>query len=68
MTKRLTRFFGLIASALVALAGSSCTAMPAAAKTPSEKADALLTGLIQSNDPGFAVLVAQIVYAQGLGE
>jgi len=70
MTTRLTRFFGLIASALVALAGSSCTAMPAAAKTPSEKADALLTGLIQSNDPGFAVLVAQdgkIIFEKGYG-
>lgn len=30
-----------------------------AAETPSEKADALLAGLIQTNDPGFAVLVAQ---------
>jgi CubicO group peptidase (beta-lactamase class C family) len=30
-----------------------------AAETPSEKADALLAGLIQTNDPGLAVLVAQ---------
>jgi CubicO group peptidase (beta-lactamase class C family) len=30
-----------------------------AAETPSEKADALLAGLIETNDPGLAVLVAQ---------
>jgi hypothetical protein len=30
-----------------------------AAETPAEKADAWLAGLIQTNDPGFAVLVAQ---------
>jgi hypothetical protein len=30
-----------------------------AAETPSEKADALLAGLIKTNDPGLAVLVAQ---------
>jgi len=67
---RLTRFCGLIASALIALAGSSCTAIPAAPSTPSEKADALLAGLIQANDPGFAVLVAQdgkIIFEKGYG-
>ena len=54
----------------MALAGSSCTAMPAAAKTPSEKADVLLSGLIQANEPGFAVLVAQdgkILFEKGYG-
>lgn len=34
-------------------------ALPAAAETPSQKADALLSGLIETNDPGLAVLVAQ---------
>src|ERR1700749_2149094 len=41
-----------------------------AAETPSEKADALLDGLIQTNDPGMAVLVAQdgkILFEKGYG-
>jgi len=41
-----------------------------AAETPSEKADALLSGLIQTNDPGLAVLVAQdgkILFEKGYG-
>jgi CubicO group peptidase (beta-lactamase class C family) len=41
-----------------------------AAETPSDKADALLSGLIQTNDPGFAVLVAQdgkILFEKGYG-
>ena len=40
------------------------------AKTPSEKADALLAGLIETNDPGLAVLVAQdgkILFEKGYG-
>ena len=41
-----------------------------AAETPSEKADALLDGLIETNDPGLAVLVAQngkILFEKGYG-
>jgi CubicO group peptidase (beta-lactamase class C family) len=41
-----------------------------AAETPSEQADALLGGLIQTNDPGMAVLVAQdgkILFEKGYG-
>jgi len=41
-----------------------------AAETPAGKADALLAGLIQTNDPGFAVLVAQngkILFEKGCG-
>jgi CubicO group peptidase (beta-lactamase class C family) len=50
--------------ALVALpAASGCDSSPLGrdlrAETPSEKADALLSGLIHTNDPGLAVLVAQ---------
>ena len=44
--------------------------MPTAAETPSEKADALLDGLIKTNDPGLAVLVAQngkILFEKGYG-
>jgi CubicO group peptidase (beta-lactamase class C family) len=36
-----------------------CVSSIWAAETPSEKADALLNGLIKTNDPGVAVLVAQ---------
>src|SRR6266481_5720767 len=65
MTIRLTRLFGLIGGALMALATLLAAALPAAAETAearpaaSEKADALLSGLIETNDPGLAVLVAQ---------
>ena len=41
-----------------------------AAETPSEKADTLLNGLIKTNDPGLAVLVAQdgkILFEKGYG-
>ena len=41
-----------------------------AAATPSEKAAALLAGLIETNDPGLAVMVAQngkILFEQGCG-
>jgi CubicO group peptidase (beta-lactamase class C family) len=41
-----------------------------ATQTPAEKADALLTGIAQTNDPGFAVLVAQdgkILFEKGYG-
>ncbi len=47
-----------------------CAPLIWAAKTPSEKADAWLAGLIQTNDPGFAVLVAQngkILFEKGYG-
>jgi CubicO group peptidase (beta-lactamase class C family) len=54
MTIHLTQLFGLIGGALMALA-----ALPAAAETPSQEAAALLDGLIKTNDPGLAVLVAQ---------
>jgi CubicO group peptidase (beta-lactamase class C family) len=43
----------------LALAALLAAALPAAAETPSEKADALLSRLIRTNDPGLAVLVAQ---------
>ena len=67
MTLRWTQLFGLIGSALMALvalpAASGCDSSPLGrdlrAETPSEKADALLSGLIHTNDPGLAVLVAQ---------
>ncbi|MGA2176070.1 MAG: serine hydrolase domain-containing protein [Verrucomicrobiota bacterium] len=59
MTIRLTQLFGLIGGALMALAALLAAAWPAAAETPSEKAAALLHGLIKTNDPGLAVLVAQ---------
>jgi CubicO group peptidase (beta-lactamase class C family) len=41
-----------------------------ATQTPAEKANAVLTGLVQTNDPGFAVLVAQdgrILFEKGYG-
>lgn len=50
----LTRLFGLIGGASMAL-----PALPVAAETPSQKAAALLDGLIKTNDSGLAVLVAQ---------
>jgi CubicO group peptidase (beta-lactamase class C family) len=65
MTIRLTRLFGLIGDALMALATLLAAALPAAAETAearpaaSQKVDALLSGLIETNDPGLAVLVAQ---------
>jgi len=65
MMKRLTRFFGLIGTHWMAMAILFVAALPDAAKTAearpaaSEKADALLVGLIETNDPGLAVLVAQ---------
>ena len=67
---RLTRWFGLIGGALMALAALLAAALPAAAETPSEKAAALLDGLIETNDPGLAVLVAQdgkILFEKGCG-
>ena len=51
MTIRMAQLFGLIVSALMAL-GVLLTALPAVAEAPSEKADALLRGLIKTNDPG----------------
>src|SRR5882724_6779161 len=65
MTISLTRLFGLIGEALIAVAALLAAALPAAAETAearpaaSQKADALLSGLIETNDPGLAVLVAQ---------
>jgi CubicO group peptidase (beta-lactamase class C family) len=50
----MTRLFGLMGCAWMALA-----VLPTAAVTPSEKADALLGGSIETDDPGLAVLVAQ---------
>ena len=55
MTLHLTRLLGLIGCALIAVAAETAEARPAV----SEKADALLSGLIETNDPGLAVLVAQ---------
>lgn len=54
----------------MALAALLAVALPATAETPSEKADALLAGLIKTNDPGLAVLVAQdgkILFEKGYG-
>ena len=65
MTFRLIRLIGLIGAVLLA------AALPAAAETPSEKAAALLDGLIETNDPGLAVLVAQdgkILFENGYGQ
>ncbi len=59
MTIRLTQLFARIGCAMMAVAGLLAMALPAAAETPSQKADALLSGLIETNDPGLAVLVAQ---------
>jgi len=59
MTMRLTQRLGLIGVALLARATLLAAALPSAAETPSQKADALLSGLIETNDPGLAVLVAQ---------
>jgi len=65
MTISLTGLFGLIGGVLMAQA-----ALPATAETPSDKADALLAGLVETNDPGLAVLVAQdgkILFEKGYG-
>jgi len=43
----------------MAVATLLAMALPAAAESPSQKANALLSGLIETNDPGLAVLVAQ---------
>jgi CubicO group peptidase (beta-lactamase class C family) len=78
MNVRLARWFGLIGGGLMALAPLLVAALPAAAEiaeappaaNPSEKADALLAGLIKTNDPGLAVLVAQdgkILFEKGYG-
>lgn len=47
-----------------------CVCSIRAAETPSEKADVLLAGLVETNDPGLAVLVAQdgkIRFEKGYG-
>src|SRR5215469_10151060 len=65
MTTRWTPLFGLILGALMSVA-----ALPVVAETQWEKADALLAGLIKTNDPGMAVLVAQdgkILFEKGYG-
>jgi CubicO group peptidase (beta-lactamase class C family) len=54
----------------MALAALLAAPLPAAAETPSEKADALLAGLVAVNEPGLAVLVAQdgkILFEKGCG-
>ena len=54
----------------MALAALLAAALPAAAETPSEKAATLLDGLIETNDPGAVVLVAQdgkILFEKGRG-
>jgi CubicO group peptidase (beta-lactamase class C family) len=64
------RLFGPIEGALIALAALLAARLPAVAETASEKADALLSGLIQTNDPGLAILVAQdgkILFEKGHG-
>ncbi len=67
---RLKQGLGLIGPALIMVATLLSAAVPATAQTPSEKADALLSGLIKVNDPGVAVLVAQngkIIFEKGYG-
>lgn len=65
MTIRLTQLFWQIGGALMGVAALLSVALPAAAETAEarpaawQKADALLSGLIETNDPGLAVLVAQ---------
>jgi len=65
MTIRMTRLLVLIGCALIAVTALLVAALPADAETAearpaaSQKADALLSGLIETNDPGLAVLVAQ---------
>jgi CubicO group peptidase (beta-lactamase class C family) len=57
-------------AAVVGVAIMALAALPAASETPSQKADALLDGLIETNDPGMAVLVAQdgkILFKKGYG-
>jgi CubicO group peptidase (beta-lactamase class C family) len=52
------------------LAALLAAALPAAGETPSEKTDALLAGLVETNDPGLAVLVAQdgkVLFEKGYG-
>ncbi len=65
MTLRLARLFEPIRGVLIVLAILILAALPPAAETAearlaaSQKADALLSGLIETNGPGLAVLVAQ---------
>lgn len=70
MSMRLRRLFGLIGGALLTLAVLLTTALLAEAETPAQKADALLSGLIETNEPGLSVLVAQngkILFEKGYG-
>ena len=65
----MTQWFGRIWGASLALA-ALLAALPIAAQTPSEKADALLARVIKTNDPGVAVLVARdgkIIFEKGYG-
>jgi CubicO group peptidase (beta-lactamase class C family) len=69
MTMRLMRLSGLVCGALMAIA-VLLASLPTMAETPSERADALLSGVIRTNDPGLAVLVAQdgkILFEKGYG-
>jgi CubicO group peptidase (beta-lactamase class C family) len=62
---RLTQLLAQFGRALMAVAAWLAVALPVAAETAearsaaSQKADALLSGVIETNDPGLAVLVAQ---------
>jgi CubicO group peptidase (beta-lactamase class C family) len=61
---------GLFGPALMMVAALLSSAMPTAAATLSEEADALLSGLIRADDPGVAVLVSQngkILFEKGYG-
>lgn len=67
---RFTQSFGRIAAAFILLSVLPVATVPAAAESPSEKADALLHSLIGTNEPGAAVLVAQngkILFEKGYG-
>ncbi|HEV2328625.1 MAG TPA: serine hydrolase [Verrucomicrobiae bacterium] len=70
MTIRLTRYFGLIGATMMTLAMVLAAALPSAAENPEDQAEALLNGVIRTNDPGLAVLVAQhgkILFEKGYG-
>jgi CubicO group peptidase (beta-lactamase class C family) len=65
-----TLLLGRIGGAWLALAALLGAVLPAAAETVSENAAALLSGVIKTNDPGLAVLVAQdgkILFEKGCG-
>lgn len=70
MTIHWTGLQGQFRGTLLALAALLAAVLLASAETPPEKADALLAGVIKTNDPGLTVLVAQdgkILFEKGYG-